>query len=293
MVTQKGCLFGLQHPLSLFQAAFPPLLSAMLPSAATTSPTSPSAGGDPASEQPAGADPPLENKRNKQSTRSVSDILQWCIGENCGDHLSLVDRDGEGQAGKLYCTLCGVWLSAKGAIIKDHCFGKNKKGEDGTFRRHPGFHATKAAAALAKPPPAPPAQPETQAQPTIIVNVTTPTKHGETLSPPAKKMKVDQSGSVVSMLNRGTAEQQFHKDITTAFTSVNIPLEKIGKPPLKNFLNKYIPDFKTVDPINYRGTSLPKVADEKRGKIEAIIRKREHYVVVFADETPEPRACPT
>ena len=198
-------MFGLQHPLSLFQAAFPPLLSAMLPSAATTSPTSPSAGGDPASEQPAGADPPLENKRNKQSTRSVSDTLQWCIGENCCDHLSLVDRDGEGQAGKLYCTICGVWLSAKGAIIKDHCFGKNKKGEDGTFRRHPGFHATKAAAALAKPPPAPPAQPETQAQPTIIVNVTTPTKHGETLSPPAKKMKVDQSGSVVAMLNRGTA----------------------------------------------------------------------------------------
>ena len=151
MVTQEGCLLGLQHPLSLFQADLPPPLSAILPSAATTSPTSPSADGDPPSALPAGADPPSEKKRNKQSTRSVSDTLQWCIGENCGDHLSLVDRDGEGQAGKLYCTLCGVWLSAKGAIIKDHCFGKNKKGEDGTFRRHPGFHATKAAAALAKP----------------------------------------------------------------------------------------------------------------------------------------------
>ena len=77
MVTQEGCLLGLQHPLSLFQAALPPLLSAMLPSAATTSPTSPSAGGDPPSELPAGADPPSEKKRNKQSTRSVSDTLQW------------------------------------------------------------------------------------------------------------------------------------------------------------------------------------------------------------------------
>ena len=77
----------LHHLLSLFQAALPPLLSAMLPSAATTSPTSPSAGGDPASEHPAGADPPLENKRNKQSTRSVSDTLQWCIGEGCGEKL--------------------------------------------------------------------------------------------------------------------------------------------------------------------------------------------------------------
>ena len=55
---------------SLFQNALPPLLSAMLPSAATTSP---SAGGDPPSELPAGADPPSEKKRNKQSTRSVSD----------------------------------------------------------------------------------------------------------------------------------------------------------------------------------------------------------------------------
>ena len=80
-------MLGLQHPLSLFQAALPPLLSAMLPSAATTSPTSPSADGDPPSALPAGADPPSEKKRNKQNTRSVSDTLQWCIGEGCGEKL--------------------------------------------------------------------------------------------------------------------------------------------------------------------------------------------------------------
>ena len=75
-VLLEWCLLGLQHPLSLFQAALPPLLSAMLPSAATTSPTSPSADGDPPSALPAGADPPSEKKRNKQSTRRVSDTLQ-------------------------------------------------------------------------------------------------------------------------------------------------------------------------------------------------------------------------
>ena len=80
-------MLGLQHPLSLFQAALPPLLCAMLPSAATTSPTSPSADGDPPSALPAGADPPSEKKRNKQSTRSVLDTLQRCIGEGCGEKL--------------------------------------------------------------------------------------------------------------------------------------------------------------------------------------------------------------
>ena len=70
-------MLGMQHPLSIFQAALPPLLSAMLPSAATTSPTSPSADVDPPSALPVCADPPSEKKRNKQSTRSVSDTLQW------------------------------------------------------------------------------------------------------------------------------------------------------------------------------------------------------------------------
>ena len=35
------------------------------------------------------------------------------------------------QNGKLYHTLCAVWLSSKGAILKDHVLGKNKKQPDG------------------------------------------------------------------------------------------------------------------------------------------------------------------
>ena len=71
MVTRKACLLGLHYPLSLFQAALPPLLSAMLHSAATTSPTNPSAGGDPPSELPAGADPPSEKKRENHRPFSL------------------------------------------------------------------------------------------------------------------------------------------------------------------------------------------------------------------------------
>ena len=81
MVIQDGCLLGLRHPLSLFQAAFPPLFGAMMPSAVTTNPISPTADGDPPPALPAGADPPSEKKRDKQSSRSISDTLQWCIGE--------------------------------------------------------------------------------------------------------------------------------------------------------------------------------------------------------------------
>ena len=76
------------------------------------------------------------------------------MGEGCGDHLRSVDSDGEAPAGKVYCTLCGVWLLAKGSVVRDHGFGDNKKQEDGPFRSHPGLHATKTAAAPAKTPPA-------------------------------------------------------------------------------------------------------------------------------------------
>ena len=67
-------------------------------------------------------------KRNKETTRSTTQCLQWAIGESIGQHLCRTDTQGEGQNGKPYCTLCAVWLSSKGAILKDHVLGKNKKG---------------------------------------------------------------------------------------------------------------------------------------------------------------------
>ena len=66
-----------------------------------------------------------KSSRNKETTRSTADCLQWAIGEGIGDHLSLTDSQGESQNGKLNCNLCAVWLSTKGAILKDHVLGKN------------------------------------------------------------------------------------------------------------------------------------------------------------------------
>ena len=66
-----------------------------------------------------------KSSRNKETTRSTADCLQWAIGEGIGDHLSLTDSQGESQNGRLNCNLCAVWLSTKGAILKDHVLGKN------------------------------------------------------------------------------------------------------------------------------------------------------------------------
>ena len=59
---------------------------------------------------------------------------------------------GEGKNGKLYCILCAVWLSSKGAILKDHVLGKNKKQPDGFYARQPGTLAQKAALQPVPPP---------------------------------------------------------------------------------------------------------------------------------------------
>ena len=78
-------------------------------------------------------------KRNKETTRSTSDCLQWAVGEGIGEHFRLTDASGEGRPGKLYCNLCAIWLSSKGAVLKDHVLGKNKNSA-GEWERQPGSH---------------------------------------------------------------------------------------------------------------------------------------------------------
>ena len=68
----EGPQLGLQHPLSPFQAAWSPLLSAMLP------------GGTPT---PATPSPTEEKKRNTLSTCTAEDTLQWAVGVDIVDHL--------------------------------------------------------------------------------------------------------------------------------------------------------------------------------------------------------------
>ena len=66
-------------------------------------------------------------KRNKETTRSTTNCLQWAIGEGIGQYLCCTDTKGASQNGKLYCNLCAVWLSSKGAILKDHVLGKKQE----------------------------------------------------------------------------------------------------------------------------------------------------------------------
>ena len=219
-----------------------------------------------------------KSSRNKETIRSTADCLQWAIGEGIGDHLSLADSQGESQNGRLNCNLCAVWLSTKGAILKDHVLGKNVKPPDGSYARKPGTHARKAALCPVVPPQAREATP--QQPPTIIVNVPAPQPEPA----PAPQKKAATGSSVLGvMLQKGAALQEFQKDITRAFSSTNVPLEKLGHVEMKEFFAKYLAQYPLVHPNNYHGTWLPKVGDERRAEMERIFRKREHFIVIFAD----------
>ena len=78
-------------------------------------------------------------------------------------------------------------------------------------------------------------------------------------------------------------------DITRTFLATNSPLVKLGHPEMKEFFAKYLAQFPLVHPNNYCGTWLPKVGSDQRVRIERIFRKREHFVVIFIDESDDPR----
>ena len=168
-----------------------------------------------------------EPKRNKETTRSTSDCLQWAISEGISEHLRLTDAQNQENVGKLYCILCAIWLSTKGAILKDHVLGKTVKQADGSKVRKPGGHAAKVAKVPVQPP-APTPEPVCSQPPTIVVYVTTPDKADvANYSPPPKKQKTSGASVLESMLHKGMEEQTFHRDLATAFTTCNIPLEKL------------------------------------------------------------------
>ena len=122
------------------------------------------------------------------------------------------DASGEGRPGKLYCNLCAIWLSSKGAVLKDHVLGKNKKNSAGEWEHQPGSHARKAAL---QPPPicveAPP-----QPNPTIIVNVPRSEPAEPECSPPPAKKQATSKSLLGDMLAKGTADQEFHRDLSLA-----------------------------------------------------------------------------
>ena len=79
-----------------------------------------------------------EPNRNKETTRSTTDCLQWAIGEGIRQYLCFTNtQEGEGQHGKLYGTVRALWLSSRGASLKDHVLGENKKQPDGSYACQP------------------------------------------------------------------------------------------------------------------------------------------------------------
>ena len=83
---------------------------------------------------------------------------------------------------------------------------------------------------------------------------------------PVKKMKM---GTLDANRQQWSKEEQFLKDMVLAFTSCNIPLEKLKvadngeKPLLRQFIEKYVTvEGKTPyipDPVNLRANCLEKV----------------------------------
>ena len=169
-----------------------------------------------------------KSTRNKETTRRTADCLQWAIGEDIGDHLSLTDSQGESQNRKLNCNLCAVWLSTKRAILKDHVLGENVKQH--SYARKLGAHARKAAVCPVVPPQA--AEATTQQPPTIFANIPAPQPEPAPIPP---KKAATGSSVLEEMLQEGAALQEFQKGITRPFSSTNVPLEKLGHVEMKEF----------------------------------------------------------
>ena len=58
---------------------------------------------------------------------------------------------------------------------------------------------------------------------------------------------------------------------------------KVGARGDEGVFAKYLAQYLMVHPNNYRGSWLPKVGGERQADIEWIFRKREHFIMIFAD----------
>ena len=97
----------------------------------------------------------------------------------------------------------------------------------------------------------------------------------QNVPPPPRKKKHAMSASVLgSMLQKGTQQQNFLLDLTQAFRTCNIPLNKLGHEVLKAFYPEPLLDYPLVHPSHYRGTWRPNVANAKRAQLGDLIRKR-------------------
>ena len=124
-----------------------------------------------------------------------------------------------------------------------------------------------------------------------------------------KRQRVE--GKLDKFVARGGKQEQFLKDVVKAFAATNTPLSKLEKgSPMRQLFEKYMTidgdpiTGNLVDPINLRGTWLPKVYDEGLSfllavfsafflagikKLQDIIRSESYFVCLGVDETDDPR----
>lgn len=127
----------------------------------------------------------------------------------------------------------------------------------------------------------------------VVLVISREILHAFCLDPPAKKAKTEVG--LAGWLAKGTKQEEFLKDLTRAFASSNVPLSKLAKDaPMRKLFEKYMVldggKVVIVDPINLRGTWLPKVWKEGVRKLGDLIRDGEWFVAICADETDDPRS---
>lgn len=111
--------------------------------------------------------------------------------------------------------------------------------------------------------------------------------------PAPKRQRVQQS--LDPWASTAKKNDQFLMEVTSAFAASNVPMSKLEKgSPLRQLLEKYMvvdgEKPRLVDPINLRGTWLPKVLKEGVRKLSDILREDRWFIAIGADETADPRS---
>ena len=235
--------------------------------------------------------------RNHSASRTTAEWVQWAEGEG---FKYIVEKKPDAEApqpgvltsfhfcatlvpvGKVYCTLCAKHITASNCSLKQHCVGYPKQGKL-IVSEHAKKAEKKGMQTEEQQPISTPAGPPIIVQVSFLASlgfVFTCVPTHQVQCPikaeveaveeprPAKKAKV---ATLDNFVAKGNKQEEFVKDLVTAFAAANIPFEKLKKrddgtsPLLRQFLDKYIRldgDLPNIpDPDNLRRTHLPKVKE--------------------------------
>jgi len=118
------------------------------------------------------------------------------------------------------------------------------------------------------------------------VNVSRIKEHIDTKGHQKRLNNLDQSSIQVSFSKQRemlSDTQKFNRDLIDAFTSANIPIEKLGNSKLKSFIEKYTKQ--DVFGTTKLRSIVADIADEKLTSLRTTISNNDVYFI--SDETPE------